>query len=196
MYWPTRHVPRTQGFGHAAGGTQVISLLPPSASDSVHDAVLQALGRVRDARFFESERGYHGRFYCALLGELERRGALGGGLLLEMEYQKSSRHGITQRPDIVLHFPTSTGPKDLGNLAVFALKRRATEAEAREDFVKLDEMCRHLRYQQAFFINVDSRETHSDAYRGAFASRLTTLAVQLGANLEPRVIVSRPVGDP
>ncbi len=36
-------------------------------------ATVQALKRVTRARFFRTERGYQGEFYCALRSELDKR---------------------------------------------------------------------------------------------------------------------------
>jgi len=71
-------------------------------------ATLAALKEVRHPRFFENERGYQGQLYCQLQAQLRQRGLLDGGAILELEYQKSSRHGTGQRPDIVFHIPAGS----------------------------------------------------------------------------------------
>jgi hypothetical protein len=68
------------------------------------------------------------------------------------------------------------------NFAVFALKWRASEASAEEDFNKLDEMCRRLNYPLAVFINVASPEHHRAIYGGPFANRLHAFGVILTDN--------------
>ncbi|MEX2493215.1 MAG: hypothetical protein WD425_15795 [Nitrospirales bacterium] len=85
------------------------------------EAAIRAVGA---ARFFETERGFHGRFYCALQAELDRAGLIANGAILEMEYQKSERHDMVQRPDIVFHIPAehSGAGARAYNFAVWALK--------------------------------------------------------------------------
>ncbi len=143
------------------------------------EATLEALRAVTARRFFRSERGYQGRFYCALQAALDRRGVLQDGIILEMEYQKGSRHNMSQRPDIILHVPAEeTGsPVKANNFAVWALKRQASVARALNDFQKLDEMCHVLRYPLAVFINVDSQRHHLENYAGSFPHRLHGFAV-------------------
>jgi len=55
----------------------------------------QALHQVDESRFWRTERGFHGRFYCVLQKVLDEEGLLPRGRILEMEYQKSARHGIS-----------------------------------------------------------------------------------------------------
>jgi hypothetical protein len=140
-------------------------------------ATLEALTMVRELRFFRTERGYHGRFYCALQQVLDSMGFLADDTILEMEYQKSQRrHGISQRPDIVLHSPTEATGKlvTANNIAVWALKHRASVSNAREDFTKLDEMIRVLHYQVIVFVNVESEHHYFNEYCGPYSSCLVT----------------------
>jgi hypothetical protein len=102
-----------------------------------------------------------------------------------MEYQKSARHGIFQRPDIVLHMPA----EDFGaavnenNLAVWALKRQATDGDATRDFEKLEEMFQALRYSVGIFVNISSTDHFAGAYSGYFPERLRTVAVSKEAEV-------------
>jgi len=142
----------------------------------------KALREVAIPRFLRTERGFQGRFYCALQQILEKRGLLqGGGHILEMEYQKSARHGMSQRPDIVLHVPAedSGARVSQNNLAVWALKRDATSGEARDDFAKLDEMFETLCYPLGIFVNIDAKNHFATSYNGEFPGRLRTVAVWL-----------------
>jgi hypothetical protein len=141
----------------------------------------RALRLVTTPRYLRTERGFQGQLYCALQRLLEDEGLLRKGRILEMEYQKSARHGIYQRPDIVLHVPAEDSGNDVaeGNFAVWALKRRATARRARSDFDRLDEMFDMLCYPIGFFINIDSRENFATQYDGRFPGRLWTVAVQL-----------------
>lgn len=139
----------------------------------------RALHRAAEPRFLRSERGFHGRFYCTLQHELEARGLLNDDRVLEMEYQKSGRHGMRLRPDIVLHVPAedSGASIDENNLAVWALKRCSTADRACEDFDKLDEFFERLRYGLGFFVNIGAADNFAEHYRGKFSSRLRTVAV-------------------
>ena len=66
------------------------------------------------------------------------------------------------------------------NLAVWALKRRARQAEATEDFDKLDVMFRELCYPLGFFINIGSDSHHLHCYAGEYPERLIAFTVRLG----------------
>ncbi len=145
------------------------------------NATESAIRAVDAARFFQTERGFHGRFYCALQKQLEQAGLLASGAILEMEYQKSRRHDLSQRPDIVFHIPAeySRATVQENNFAVWALKRRATRAKAESDFVLLDEMFQSLHYPLGFFLNIDSTDPMMQHYQGAFPGRLAAVAAQL-----------------
>jgi hypothetical protein len=145
------------------------------------DAIIEALRTVTATRFFRSERGYQGRFYCALQKALDKRGVLRDGVILEMEYQKKGgHHGMTQRPDIILHIPVEESGEVVyeNNFAVLALKRRASSNKAQDDFRKLDEMCKVLHYPLAVFINIDSGEHHMRCYTGLFLNRVHAFAIR------------------
>ena len=141
----------------------------------------QALRQVGESRFWRTERGFHGRFYCALQKVLDEEGLLPSGHILEMEYQKSARHGISQRPDIVLHMPVekSGASETEHNFAVWALKRQATPEEAKEDFDKLDEMFQRLCYLLGVFVNIDPKGHAVFPYCGKFSDRLYMAAAWL-----------------
>ena len=159
--------------------------------ESILDATREALLAVRGLRFYRTERGFHGRFYCALMESLDHRGFLNEETVLEMEYQKSARHGTHQRPDILLHTPAEvTGALVThNNYAVWALKRHASIEVAREDFDKLDDMFRTLEYPLGIFINVDARENQIEHYCGSYRERLCGCAVWLD-NGTPNVLIS------
>jgi hypothetical protein len=150
--------------------------------EMIIEATILALRSVRHARFFRTERGYQGRFFCALQEILEEFGILNDDLILEMEYQKSvARHHMNQRPDIVLHIPTevSNAPPNKNNFAAWALKCRANPAHAQDDFRKLDELFLVLDYPLGFFVNIDSDSHHLLHYSGNYPDRLIAYAVQL-----------------
>jgi hypothetical protein len=144
------------------------------------EATAKALREVTHPRFFRSERGYQGRFYCALQGELDRRCCfLEDGFILEMEYQKGERQKMRQRPDIILHSPAEESGASVrdNNLAAFYLKLRATPNRALEDFGKIDEIFKGLQYPLSIFINIGSQLHHLDQYRGHFRDLIHAFAV-------------------
>jgi len=145
----------------------------------------EAITRVKHPRFWETERGFHGEFH-AILREIliAERIITYLGPILEQEYQKSERHGITQRPDSILHMPAKQWglKRNEGNVAVWAFKYQSTRAEAVEDFRRLDEMLSHLRYPLGFFINVSDNRTFEDAYRGQHADRIHCISCGLNAD--------------
>jgi hypothetical protein len=142
------------------------------------ECTIAALRSVKNPRYLATERGYHGAFYCALRSALEAQGILSDKVILEMEYQKSSRHGTTQRPDIILHIPTEVSnlPVTENNFCVWALKRGAKRASALDDFWKLDEMCEELRYRLAVFVNIGASRTWLDVYSGPYRQRIHAMA--------------------
>jgi len=154
---------------------------PETMKNALINATTAAMHSVDVVRFFQTERGYHGRFYCALQYELEQAGLMANGAILEMEYQKSRRHGTLQRPDIVFHIPAehSSATVTENNFAVWALKRRASVAEATSDFVLLDDMFETLRYPFGFFVNIDSTDPMRQHYTGAHQDRLVAVATKL-----------------
>jgi hypothetical protein len=143
-----------------------------------------AIRAVDAERFFQTERGFQGRFYCALQAELDRLGLLVNGAILEMEYQKSARHGLSQRPDIIFHVPIEHSHTSVtsNNYAVWALKRQATRKDARDDFMKLDAMFESLHYPFGFFVNIDAIDPMRQHYEGRHRTRLAAVAAQLASN--------------
>lgn len=164
--------------------------------EKIINATIEALQSIQQPRFFQTERGYHGKFYCELHEALDASGILSEDILLEMEYQKSERHGIYQRPDIVLHIPAELDGTSVqeNNFAVFALKRLASQTEAEEDFGKLDQMFNQLHYPLGFFIDVDSTQHRLNNYTGTFPNRLHAFAVKL-VNGEVSIIHASWVGN-
>lgn len=149
--------------------------------DALITATEEAIRSVGAARFVQTERGFHGRFYCALQAQLEKTDLMVDGAILEMEYQKSRRHDLTQRPDIIFHIPTEHSHSHVkaNNFAVWALKRQATVADAQADFRKLDQMFDNLCYPLGFFVNIDTTDPMRAHYTGAHSDRLMTVAASL-----------------
>lgn len=148
---------------------------------AVVEATEEALRAVREPRFFRSERGFQGRFYCALQEALDHRRLLDEPRVLEIEYQKSTKHRTTQRPDVILHVPAEEQGASVAenNFAVWALKRRASRSAARGDFQKLDEMIDRLGYEFGVFVNIDSGEHRKEAYCGNHSDRISAVAARL-----------------
>jgi hypothetical protein len=153
-------------------------------SDALPDrfvAVLQqALESVTEERALQDER----RFQGALLQELARRlerGMLPSDPLIEEEYQKTlPMHGITIRPDIIVHVPFERGlapRRDQGNFVAIELKRRASAAKATDAFANLAVLRKVLHYPLTIFINIDSQATHSDLCPKELAGQTICFAV-------------------
>lgn len=95
--------------------------------------LIEALGAITAPRFYETERGFQG----ALLAELHKtipHHLLPEGAVIEQEYQKRLYgHGLTIRPDIIIHEPFDEARHDSrkdGNVAVIELKRDASQEGA------------------------------------------------------------------
>jgi hypothetical protein len=148
--------------------------------ESLIGAVRAALASIVEPRFFATERGFQG----ALLSELHRRVLLVVGTVIEQEYQKRLLiHGISQRPDIIIHEPFDPSlhrePSE-GNYAVMEIKRRSTERHARLDFEKLRVMIEVLDYPLAVFINIDSTDTYVEVSPPELREHLVCFAVIRG----------------
>ncbi len=152
-----------------------------------------AISAIQEPRFFKSERGYQG----ALVAELTKRlpdADLDGSPIVEQEHQKRLvAHGITIRPDLIVHIPferTGEGSRREGNFVAVEIKRRSTAAEAREDFLSLTAMKEMLGYPLTIFLNVDSSVTHADSCPQGIAHQTTCFAVILRDG-EPVIAMDR-----
>lgn len=151
-------------------------------NEDIIGASVQAALAITHPRFFRTERGYQGRYYCALMQAFDERHLLDNeDRIIEMEYQKHAVHGLYQRPDIIFHTPAEvTGAHRWeNNYAVWAFKRRATQAGAQDDFDKLDQMFQGLNYPLGFFLNIDGNSDMLEHYVGPFAARLHGIWVRL-----------------
>lgn len=152
------------------------------------EIIVECLRGVRQARFFETERGYQGELLAELRARLPEAG-VPGDAIVEQEYQKRlPDHGIRVRPDIIIHIPTPAGAnRQQGNFAVFELKLRAGQAEARDDFANLDAVLGSLDYPLGVFVNIASSHTQAAHYSGRFGERLHFFAVrQAGSGIQLR----------
>lgn len=149
--------------------------------DGLIRATDAAIRAVAHPRFFDTELSFHGAFYHSLQMQLNQSGTQPAGSILEIEHQKSRRHGIRQRPDIILHVPAVQGAsvKD-NNHAVWALKWRASVNKAQADFVLLDEMFEELNYPLGFFVNIGSLNPMLQHYGGKYRDRIVAVATIYG----------------
>ncbi len=149
--------------------------------DDFLNIVKESLAEVKHPRFYETERGFQGAFLAELgrrLPELQWEGAI-----VEQEYQKRMvDHGITVRPDIIIHVPFEDGhhiSRREGNFVVFELKLNASPEEAMPDYDHLSNMCEVLGYTLGIFINIASDSAHLNAYQGLHKEKLRAFAVSI-----------------
>ncbi len=152
--------------------------------NKIIDLTKESILSITHPRFFSNERAYQGRLYCNLLNTFVRQGLLDDEELIEIEYQKSTRHSMSQRPDIIYHIPAEMKKTavDKNNYAVWAIKKSATLDKAKSDFEKLDEMFSILNYSLGIFINIGSEKTYLDSYDGKFKERLVSYAILINNN--------------
>jgi len=150
----------------------------------------EALTACAHPRFFESERGFQGQLLVELTGRIH----LPDQAIIEQEYQKRlDAHGLTIRPDIVIHEPYDSArhaSRATGNIAVVELKLRASAQQAAADFQSLAAMLRMLRYPVGIFVNIGSAETHVELVPQEARGRIVSFAVSL-AEGKPRVVEER-----
>jgi hypothetical protein len=147
------------------------------------DTLRDSMRAITNGRYFSTERGYQGQLIAELNSRLNISQNFQDNAVWEQEYQKQAdKHGITIRPDIILHVPFETGiynNRRTGNFIVIQLKRRASVRKAKEDFKKLNLMFEKLDYPLGIFINIDSARTFHDCYAGDYSERLYYFAVKL-----------------
>ena len=160
-------------------------------TNAVIEIVIEALKEVNNPRFFKTERGYQGRFACAMYEVMDNKEIFPDDTILEEEYQKRLKeHGTIQRPDIIVHIPTEisgSADRSKNNFAVFAFKKNANSEKATEDFDKLDIMFKKLGYPLGIFINIGALHTHIDEYKGDYKERLHFFSVVL-KNVELKIV--------
>lgn len=148
-------------------------------TDQILDCLRSSLLAIRSPRLLETERGYQGE----LLVQLSKRLNLPDQTILEQEYQKSAlAHGLTCRPDIIIHEPFNPERHKTradGNIAVIELKLRATKAKAADDFKSLRDMVGVLSYPLGIFVNIDSESTYSELVPEEIRSQIICFAVTL-----------------
>ncbi len=147
------------------------------------DTFRDSIRAITGDRYFSNERAYQ----AALFAELKSKGNIQQifsiDAIPETEYQKILiKHGITIRPDLILHVPYKEEMYEnrrSGNFVVIQLKRKASVRKAREDFDKLDLMFQKLGYPLGIFLNINSANTFSNHYTGDYPERLYCFAVIL-----------------
>jgi hypothetical protein len=141
-----------------------------------------ALESIREPRLYATERGFQGELLAQLRHRLEHA-ELPGEPIVEQEYQKTlPHHGLTFRPDVIVHIPFERGRverRDQGNFVAMELKLRSTPNEADEDFAKLVRMREVLGYPLTIFINIDSDDTCVAQRPAVIANQTVCYAVRL-----------------
>lgn len=121
--------------------------------------IAEALKSVQATRFFRSERGFQGQFHVGLDLLLKDKGLVSNQAIIEEEYQKTiPKHGITHRPDLIVHIPFEAGltrSRREGNFVAFEFKFRASQLDAIDRFIKLNDYLTELDYLLGFFGNIN-----------------------------------------
>jgi len=132
------------------------------------EIVRRAIQKIKEPRFFRTERGYQGALISELRYLLQHTGAQLGNPIVEQEYQKRAReHGLQIRPDIIIHIPYERAvfnSRKEGNFVVIELKLRSSKEAAFNDFEKLERMCEVLGYPIGIFLNIDSNQLYLEEY--------------------------------
>lgn len=125
--------------------------------------ITEAIKQIRPRRLFSSERGFQGQLQANLDRLLRERNLICNRTLVEEEYQKRiPNHGISHRPDIIIHIPFEEGitrSRREGNFIAFELKLRATKNDALDDFAKLNDYITVLKYPLGIFVIIDSEKS-------------------------------------
>ena len=143
---------------------------------------MEALRTIREPRFFDTERGYQGELLAELRNRIDGAG-LQGDPIVEQEYQKTiPHHGLTIRPDIIIHIPFERGVTNSrreGNFVAVELKCRASRRQAGNAFENLRQIKEALNYPLTVFVSVDSANTYAELCPGSIAAQTVCIAVRL-----------------
>jgi hypothetical protein len=133
-------------------------------NENLIDIIIEALKRIRNSRFYSSERGFEGELSSNLKILLFEKNIIPNEAIVEEEYQKTiPNHGIRHRPDILVHIPFEEGitrNRKEGNFVAIELKRKASKKKALRDFSKLNDYINILDYPLGVFVNVSSTESY------------------------------------
>jgi hypothetical protein len=139
----------------------------------------ESLAAISAPRFFESERGFQGE----LLVQLSKRLKLSDNTIIEQEHQKKLKaHGLTIRPDIIIHEPFNPELHEArteGNFAAIELKLNASPESAAADFNSLAAMLEVLQYPIGFFVNIGSATTHCNLVPDSARGKIVCFAVHV-----------------
>jgi len=128
-------------------------------SELIIETIIEALKHMDSPRFFKTERGFQGRFACALYEIFDAKNIFQDDTIIEEEYQKRiDPHGTKLRPDLIVHVPVESShssSRTENNFVAFAFKRQANENKAKQDFKKLNELFEKLKYPLGIFININ-----------------------------------------
>ena len=146
-------------------------------SELIIKVIIEALKHMDSPRFFKTERGFQGRFACALYKIFDAKNIFQDDTIIEEECQKRIEpHGTKLRPDLIVHVPVESShscSRTENNFVVFAFKRQTNEDRAKEDFKKLNELFEKLGYPLGIFININGRsEIFLNKYSGLFKNRI------------------------
>lgn len=140
------------------------------------DSVIEALKQIQSPRFFQTERGFQGRFTCALYKVFDAKNILPDDTIIEEEHQKRIKfHRTRLRPDLIIHVPIKfgrSGSRTENNFVVFAFKKQANEDKVKKDLEKLNELFEKLGYQLGIFINIGGLKSFLYKYSGPFKTRV------------------------
>jgi hypothetical protein len=124
------------------------------------DLIVQAIKRITNPRFYGSERGFQGQLKSNIDSLLKENNLFSDHAIVEEEYQKTlPKHGITHRPDIIIHIPIEEGvtrSRNEGNFVAFELTLQANRTNAINAFRKLNDYVRILHYQLGIYVNINS----------------------------------------
>lgn len=155
---------------------------------------IEALEVIKEPRFFKSERGYQGELLAELRNRIARA-CFPGDPIVEQEYQKTIPvHGLTIRPDLIIHIPFDRGltsDRKEGNFVAVELKRRANEKKARAAFENLRQIKETLNYPLTLFVNIDSANPFAEFCPDSIAVQTLCVAVRL-ENGNPVIRVQDP----
>ncbi len=146
-------------------------------SELIIETIIEALKHMNSPRFFKTERGFQGRFACALYKIFDAKKIFQDDTIIEEEYQKRiDSHRTRLRPDLIVHVPVESShssSRTENNFVVFAFKKQANEDRAKEDFEKLHELFKKLEYQLGIFININgSPNIFLSKFSGNFKNRI------------------------
>lgn len=137
--------------------------------------LLSAIKRIKEPRFFLTERGYQGQLASEFDKLLDAEPATLDRPIVEQEYQKRAKaHGIRLRPDIIVHIPYERGVSPTrrhDNYLVILLKLSATQRKSEADFNKLSTICSILDYPIGVFVNVASTDLWLPHFADKFADK-------------------------